>query len=243
MIKVKINSNDTKAFGKTVLELDNFDPKEDFGAFEQKYIEKYDPFYVYTKISSELIAHIHALEAAGFRYADFQYEVKLHIEHKINTTSFYPYNFEEVLEKEDLDKILEIVDHQKIDNRFTADPVMNPLLVKERTRGFILKSFKNKDEALFKLFNSSSGEIVAYKTHKVIDRSTAQVFMDGVDLRFGQENFDEINDIFHFNVLYDLGLKNVITYKSGKSHRDLNTGIHGSNYEIMDSLVVLRKVY
>ena len=70
---------DSDAYGRNFLEIREYSDTADFNQFEQEYISKYHPFYVFSKIPVEDIRLINALGRNGFEFIEFQIREQLNL--------------------------------------------------------------------------------------------------------------------------------------------------------------------
>ena len=238
VVRVEIDSD---AYGRNFLDIKDFSTDVNFGKFEEEYIRQYDPFYVSCKVHLEDIREIQALGHLGFEFIEFQIREQLNL--KKTYPVFKPYKMEVVSSNEDLQEVLAIAAETFEHDRFTADPLMQNTFSGERYKAYVMKSFNAEDEFLYKLFNSETGEILGFKTHKIINNEEALMFLGGVLNKYKNSPIPVINGYLELNELKEKGIKKVITHISGGNYGVLNLEVKEIGYKVVNSFVVLRKIY
>ena len=232
---------DSKIFGKNFLEIRDFSNDVDFKEFEQGYIKEYNPYYVSCKIPLENISEIQHIGHHGFEFIEFQLREKANLRKLFPV--FKPYKMELVSTDEDLETVLGIAATTFEHDRFSVDPLMEKTFSSERYKEYVLKSFRAEDECLYKLSNSETGEILGFKTHKIINGSEALMFLGGVANKYKKSAVPVINNYLELNELFNKGIKKVTTHISGGNYGVLNLEIKEFGYKVVNSFVVLRKIY
>ena len=242
-MKIVKNEIDSIVLNKTSIDIFDYEYLEDFKIFESNYLKEFSPKYVVCKIPSEQIENIHILENNGFNFIEFQLKARLVLEDSYSTFAYFPYKFSQVGDKAELEKVLDILRNSRIDNRFLVDPVIKNELSQKRYEILVKKSFENEAEFLYKLYNSQTNEIIGFKTFKIINKNEAQLFLGAVLKKYESSSYSDINNIYLFNELQNLGLNSIFTNISGRSYKEINQGIKGFKYEVQQTYLVLRKIY
>ncbi len=232
---------DSQAFGKNFLEIRDYDSSADFGAFEAGYIKEYTPFYVSCKMPIENIKDIQALGKHGFEFIEYQVREQLGLKKAFPVIK--PYQFELVDNDADLQKVLEIADTTFEHDRFTIDPLLPKSFSGERYKAYVMKSYLAEDEFLYKCFNGTTGEILGFKTHKIINGNEAIMFLGGIDNKYKRSPIPVINGYLELNELLRKGVKKVTTHISGSNYGVQNLEIKEFGYKVTNGFVVLRKIY
>src|SRR6201999_3058271 len=128
----------------------------------------------------EDISSIHSLEKNGFSFIEFQIREVAKLKNTFKPFPFEPYKFEPVTNEDDLKEILSIASTTFEHDRFSIDPLISKSFSAERYKKYILKSFEAKDEFVYKFYNSTTQEILGFKTHKIISETEALMFLGGV---------------------------------------------------------------
>ena len=232
---------DSQVYSKVFLDIKDYDSNLNFIEFENNYIEEYNPFYVSCKIPIENISDIQLLTKNGFEFIEFQIREQL----KLRKTfpEIKPYKLELVETEDDLQKILEIASSTFEHDRFTIDPKITSNFSGERYKAYVIKSFEADDEFLYKFFNADSGEILGFKTHKIINSEEAIMFLGGVVNKFKKSPIPVINGYLELNELHKKGIKKVTTHISGSNYGVLNLEVKDFGYKVVNGFVVLRKKY
>jgi len=232
---------DSKIFGKNFLEIRDFSNDVDFKEFEKGYIKEYNPYYVLCKIPLENIREIQSIGRYGFEFIEFQLREKANLRKLFPV--FKPYKMELVTTSDDLEIVLEIAATTFEHDRFSVDPLMEKNFSSRRYKEYVLKSFRANDEFLYKLFNSETGEILGFKTHKIVNGNEALMFLGGVANMYKKSPVPVINNYLELNELFHKGVKKVTTHISGGNYGVLNLEVKEFGYKVVNGFVVLRKIY
>ena len=243
MIATK-NEIESLVLGRAVLELRGFQPGDDFAAEEQRFRQAHDPLYAVCKLPIEDLAGIHQLEDHGFRFLETQ--LKLSLKMKAQDVSKYPYRYVAV-EREDLETILELAATLFSDDRFSVDPFLKDRFdgkaAGERYRRYVQKSFETPDECVYKMVNDTTNEIVGFGTHRHTGQDEVVIFIGGIVSGYQRAGLGPISDFLAINNLRREGVKKAYTHVSARNYAIMNLQIAGLGYKVVDSQVVLRKVY
>ena len=231
---------DSNIYGKNFLDIKEYSTEVDFNKFEENYRLEFSPFYVSCKLPLESIREIQALGRYGFEFSEFQIRERLNLIKKFPV--YKPYQMEIVNSESDLADILEIASNTFEHDRFTTDPLIDKSFSGERYKAYVVKSFKSGDEFLYKLFNSETGEILGFKTHKIINNDEALMFLGGVANKYKKSPIPVINGYLELNRLFENGIKKVTTHISGGNYGVLNLEVKEFGYKVVNSFVVLRKI-
>lgn len=242
MIAIK-NGIESKVFGKNFLEIKEFSRNEDFTRFEKDYLGKYNPFYVAVKIPIENLNDIHALEKIGFNFIETQIKEILRLKKPLNPFSFYPYKLEQVSNESDLDAVLEIAANTFKHDRFSLDPMIPDKFSGDRYKFLVRQSYEQKDEFVYKFFNSQTGEILGFKTHKILAADEALMYLGGIAEKYKRSPLPVINGYLELNELFQKGITRVTTHISGNNYGVLNLEVKEFGYKVTQVYMVLRKIY
>src|ERR1039458_5724952 len=219
---------DSDIYGKNFLEIVDFSAQADFDDFEHRYIKEYNPFYVSCKVPIENIGDIQALGKLGFEFIEVQ------IREQINLRKLFaiykPYRLEEVTSENDLENILVIAANTFAHDRFSVDPFIVKSFSSERYRQYVIKSYYAKDEFLYKLYNTETGEILGFKTHKILNDLEAVLFLGGVANQYKKSAIPVINGYLEMNELIKRGVKKVTTHISVSNYGVLNLEVKEFGY-------------
>ncbi len=237
------NYTDSKVFGRNFLYINDFSCHVSFSEFEKEYINSYDPFYVAVKIPIENLAEIHCLEKFGFSFIEIQIRETLRLKNSYNPIAFFPYKLEQVTTESDLNAILEIASKTFRHDRFTMDPLIPDRFSGDRYMFLVNQSFEQNDEFVYKFFNSQTGEILGFKTHKILTEHEALMYLGGIAEKYKRSPLPAINGYLELNELFAKGIKKVTTHISGSNYGVLNLEVKEFGYKVTQAFVVLRKVY
>lgn len=245
-MEVRKNEIDSEVLGRPVLDLADFDRTASFTQFEEEYIKRERPIYVTSKVPAEQIADVHSLEDHGFRFVEFQMRLRGAI-HKTYDTSPYNYTYSPVTERQDLEVVLDLASSIFEHDRVSRDPFFQHWggrnVAGERYRQYVLKSFRANDEFVYKLSDNATGEIVAFTTQRILTPETALLLIGGVRNQEKASGVGAINDYFGLNELKRKGVKWFHTHVSGSNYPIINLEVRGIGFRVVQSFVVLRKVY
>jgi len=233
---------DSRLLGGNVLAINAFDSEPDFAEFERRYVEEFDPIYVYCKLPLERISEIQILEDQGFGLIEAQIRASVKLR-KMHDISRFPYNFEPVTKEEDLTGVLEIAGSTFVHDRFSMDPRLAPGVSGARYREYVRQSFQAPDEAVFRLVDRTSKQAVAFKTHRYVSEREVLFLLGGVHPDYKNLGLGMINEYCEFNTLMQKGIRSGITHISASNYPILNLEIGNLGFRVMTTFAVLRKIY
>jgi hypothetical protein len=243
MITTK-NEVESLVLGKAVLEIRDFRSEDDLSAEENRYRKEHDPLYAICKVPVEDLEAVHRLEAHGFRFLETQ--LKLSLKMKTYDTSKYPYSYLRV-EAGELDKVLGIAASIFSDDRFSIDPVIKRRFegkaAGERYRRYVTKSFEGSGDCVYKMVNNTTQEIVGFGTHRHVGTDEATILIGGIVSNYQKAGLGPISDYLAINTLRGEGVKRAYTHVSARNYAIMNLEIAGLGFKVVNSHVVLRKVY
>lgn len=240
---VIVNSIDSTISGLTFLDIADFDPETDFKLVEKKYIREFNPFYVSVKLPVEQVNNIQILESYGFNFIEFQIRETLRLRKEFDHLNFSPYKLEPVTSKSDLETVLSIAADTFRHDRYTVDPFIPKSFSGDRYKYLVRKSFECTDEFVYKFFNTNSGEILGFKTHKLIGENQALMYLGGIAEKYKRSPLPGICGYLELNELFRQGIKIITTHISGANYGVLNLEVKEYGYKVTQAFVVLRKIY
>jgi hypothetical protein len=245
-MEARKNEIDSEVLGRPVLDISEFDGNYDFAAFEEGYLKRENPIYVACKVPAEQIADVHSLEGHGFRFVEFQMRLRGTL-HKTYDTSGYDYTYSPVTGSQELEAVLELAASIFEHDRISSDPFFQRWKEKnisgERYRRYVLKSFEADDEFVYKLVDNATHEVVGFSTHRILTPESALLLIGGVRNQDKTSGVGVINDHFGLNELKRKGVKWFHTHVSGSNYPIINLEVKGIGFRVVQSFVVLRKVY
>lgn len=233
---------DSRVLGRNVLVISDFDPEIDFAQFEQRYVEEFSPFYVSCKIPLERINEIQILESQGFGLIEGQIRASVKLR-KMHDVSRFPYDFEQVTQEVDMTSVLEIAGSTFTHDRFSVDPHLSPGLSGTRYREYVGQSFRSPNEAVFRLVDRASGQVVAFKTHRYVSEREVLFLLGGVHPDFKNLGVGLINEYCEFNTLMQKGIRMGITHISASNYPIFNLEIGKLGFRVLTTFAVMRKIY
>jgi hypothetical protein len=91
--------------------------------------------------------------------------------------------------------------------------------------------------------NDSTKEIVGFGTHRHSSQDEAVIFIGGIVSTYQKAGLGPISDYLAINNLRREGVKKAYTHVSARNYAIMNLEIAGLGFKVIDSHVVLRKVY
>jgi hypothetical protein len=245
-MEVTKNEIDSEVLGRPVLDIVEFERACNFASFEEEYLRRENPVYVSCKVPAEQIVDVHTLEDHGFRFVEFQMRLRGTLR-KSYDTSAYEYTYSPVTEAQDLEVVLELASSIFEHDRISRDPHFNSRkdnnLSGVRYRRYVLKSFEADDECVYKLVENATREVVGFSTHRILTSESALLLLGGVRNQEKTSGVGVINDYFALNELKRKGVKWFHTHVSGSNYPIINLEVKGIGFRVVQSFVVLRKVY
>ncbi len=242
-MKIIKNEIDSDVFGKNFLEIIDYSPNDDFNLFEEDYLNDYSPYYVTVKIAIENIRDIHFFEQHGFNFIETQIRETLKLKNLYNHISFFPYKLEQISNELELETILEIASNLFKHDRFSIDSWIPGNFSGDRYRVLVRKSFDECDEFVYKFYNTVSGEILGFKTHKIIAENEALMFLGGIVEKYKKSPLPGICGYLELNELFKKGIRKITTHISGCNYGVLNLEVKEFGYKVTKVFIVLRKIY
>lgn len=234
---------DSQVVGRAILALSGpYD--DDFARLESDYVRTHQPLYVVYKAPIEDIATIQHLEDHGFRFVETQLRLSFRLRGHFDTSKA-PYVFERVTTEDQLREVLAIAANTFTDDRFLVDPALRGAqqVSSARYQAYVRQSFLRPDERVYRLVNPTTGQTVAFKTHRIVSPEEALMLLGGVHVHYKNAGVAAINAYHEFNELMRNGVKRFITHVSARNYGVMNLEISGFQYRIKQTFIVLRKMY
>lgn len=241
-MKVERIEIDSRVCGYPVLAIQDFDPQADFSSFEREYIEEHAPGYVSSKVPLDDIARVHAMEAAGFQLIECQIRSAVKLRKPFDVSAL-PYEFVEVTREQDLNEVLQIAGTTFVHDRFSVDPAIAPGVSGQRYQEYVLKSFRSPQEAVYRLMDRTTGEAVAFKTHRYVSSSEVLFLIGGVRSDLKTLGLGPVSEYFEFNELIRKGVRRGITHISASNYPIFNMEIGQFGFRVLTTFAVMRKIY
>ena len=241
-MNISVNHIDSRALGRTVLDLSEVRKGDDFPPMERDYLAAENPAYVACKLSVEDLSAIHLLEKHGFCFVEFQIRMSCNLTNAMGVSQ-YRYRFERVTTEEALEPVLEIASSAFVDDRFSIDPLIPPGVSAERYRLYVINSFSSPDERVYRLVKEGTAETVAFKTHRILNDREAMLLLGAPKQEYQRTPIPVINEYFELNLLRERGIRKIYTHVSGRNYPIMNLEIKGVGFRVEAGFVVLRKHY
>lgn len=237
---------ESRLFSSNVLQIEEISSCFEFIESELSIISVYNPFCVQCALGSEQISLIQSMEDAGFRFIEFRIIKTLNLNNfeQINSSAFYPYQLKRIVNKEQKRKSEAMLQSSLSDDRFSSDPLISPELAKQRQFAYLQKSFNNpKKEFVYGLYNQNTNEILALRSGAYLNEQEAIFYLvasqplgDGIRFRY----------MLEYQLIMELIKKGIVVLhaiSSGQNTSELNYTLHGFDYKVKKTLVMLRKMY
>jgi hypothetical protein len=148
-----------------------------------------------------------------------------------------------VTNESDLDAVLKIASNTFRHDRFSLDPLIPENFSGRRYKFLVKQSYEQKDEFVYKFFNSQTGEILGFKTHKILSKNEALMYLGGIAEKYKRSPLPAINGYLELNELFKKGITRVTTHISGSNYGVLNLEVKEFGYKVTQAFMVLRKIY
>jgi len=170
MNSIRLNKTDSRFFGANAIDwkLTNPVSREQVFIEEAELIEKFNPFIITAFISHHNIQSIATFTSCGYEFIESRLLVEREMDDANVSYNLFPYEFIEVTEKNQLNKISELFVHFRFDDRFSIDPKIDKKLGQQRNFFFLEQSLKRKDEYIYMLQNSITHEISGFRSFKIL---------------------------------------------------------------------------
>ena len=241
-MKATILEIDSEVLGGTVAAFDDIRDDEQLEREEQALVARHRPRYAICKEPLERVHVIQRLEDLGFRFLETQLRLRTRLT-KAFETAAHPYRFEQVLNADELEPVLAIAGITFTADRFSCDPWVPAGAAGLRYRRFVERSLRTPCERVYRLVSEASGEVVAFKTHRVTGPSTAQLLLGGVKADYKTTGLGAISEYFELNLLREQGVRSLVTHVSAKNYPVVNLEVSGLGFRVETAFAVLRKVY
>lgn len=241
-MKTTVNTIDSQALGQTVVDLSEVSAVDNFLACEREYLARHAPAYVACRLPIEELATLHWLERHGFQFIETLLRMSVQLKRPFDTTPF-PYRFERVETAEMLEPVLEIAANTFVDDRYSIDPLIPQGVSGARYRGYVHKSFEVADEEVYRLVSERSGEVVAFKTHRITGEREGLFLLGGVKNEYKRTAIPAVSEYCELNVLRERGIEKMTTHVSARNYAVMNLEIKGLGFRVEGAFAVLRKIY
>jgi hypothetical protein len=241
-MRAELLEADSLAFGRSVLAIHEFSKEADFRVFEATYVRKHEPVYVSCRVPVEDVAAVHLLEEQGFRFVECQIRSTIRLTRPFDT-HLYPYAFERVTSQESGAEVLDIAGRTFVHDRLSVDPLVGPKISGERYRQYVLKSFRSKDEAVYRLVEPKTRKTLAFKTHRYVGDSEVLFLLGGVHPDYKAVGLGAVSEYFEFNELIRKGIRRGTTHISAANYPVFNLEIGRLGFRVAEVYAVLRKLY
>jgi hypothetical protein len=241
-MKVHLETVDSFVWGKNVLSLSELSVDDDIQQVEKDYLEKYDPVYVSVRLPMESLSIISNFEQNGFSLIECQLRLLARLSKEYDISGIN-YRLEKVTSEDQLTEVLDIARSSVVHDRLSVDDAVPVWVSGRRYDAYVSQSFSRADEEVWGLFNVETGQIVAYRTHRIAAPQEALLLLGAVRSDLTGSGVGPICSYFYLNQLRLNGVKKAYTHISliNKPIFDLEVTRLGFRYQCV--YAVLRKVY
>ena len=197
--------------------------------------------YVSCKIPIKQISDIHAAERAGFEFVETQFRTVLGLRESHDTDK-YPYDYIRVETEAELIAVQSIAESTIEHDRFSLDPMIGKNLSGTRYKKYLEQSFQRSDDEIWCVKSRSSGEILTFRSHRILSDKEVQLLIGGVHSNYKDVGLGVISSHYCFSHLKAAGYSRAVTHISAANLPIVNLEIGHFNFRVADTSVVLRAV-
>ncbi|HSY49339.1 MAG TPA: hypothetical protein VLC46_11050 [Thermoanaerobaculia bacterium] len=243
-METRLNEVDSRVLARPVLDLLDLTSEDDIAAAEKAYVDRYHPAYVLCKVQIEDLTLIHQMEEAGFRFVETQLRLTFRLSKPFDVPEG-PYLFERVVRRDALEDVLAIVRETFTDDRWLIDPWFTDArgLSGKRYEAYVRQSFERPDERVYRLLERQSGRTLAMRTHRHLGNGGALMLLGGVHPDYKCAGLAPLMSFHEYNELLRQGITQITTHVSARNYAILNLEMSALKYRVVQTFVVLRKVY
>ncbi len=233
---------DSAVFGRSVLSIADVSPGDDLAAEEERYIAKFQPYYVSCRVPLEEAATIQHLERHGFCLIECQIRSRVRFQHDCDVSRF-PFEYERVTTKEALEDVLNIASSSVVHDRFTVDRAVPVGVSGERYRRYVKKSFSSPNEEVWRVYDPATKRTLAFRTHRRVAADEALLLLGGVHPDYKSLGLGVASSHFCFNQMRRDGIRRAVTHISAINYPIFNLEIGHFGFRVLATFAVLRKIY
>lgn len=245
-MKIKKLEIESKILKRKVYQIEIISSNGFLAENEANLISKYNPYYIQCQIDASDLGKIHALEEAGFRFAEFRFKKLLDNNsfHRINDLTFFPYILKFIVDESEFRKAKTLVKESKSDDRFSSDPKIPKKISQQRLQAYLKKSFENfPEEFICGLYNKNTNELLAIKTGKINNQQEVTFAHTALNQKIDVEKFTYMIDALLISHFMEKGLEFFYTITSGFNLMEMDLHISDLKYKITSATVIVRKIY
>lgn len=241
-MRIAQNAIDSDLLGRRVLEVSDVVDCMDLDGKDEEWRASGVPCLVVVKLPADRLDLIHGAERLGFRFSECQLRLRKRL---TGTPAAQGAGFEyfEVRETDDLEKVLALVGRLRWLDRLSLDPAFGPELARRRYHAYVHRSFQAEDEIILALRDRSSSEIVAFGSYRCVSASEVCGLLGGVSPDLQRTGLAVVHYQFDLNHLLALGIRVVTTSVSASHHAVVHSHLNYMGYRVTHTWVVLRKIY
>lgn len=245
-MKIKKLDIESEILGKAVIRLDEINNSQEFLSAESELRSAHNPFYVQCQVEASDLEKIHAMEEAGFRFAEFRLrkQLDIHSFHTVNELSYFPYVIKSIRDEENFAKAQQILEQSQQDDRFSRDPLIKADISMKRLQWYLEKSYKNREnEFIWGLFNKNSGELLGFKTIAYNEKKQVIFQQTAMNKDLDLQKFTFMLDALVISHYVEKGISYFYSVTSGFNLMEVDLHVSDLKYKNISSSVILRKIY
>jgi len=244
MDNIFLNKTDSRYFGCNIVGWNVLKPlnTNDIAVQLKEILKQYDPALITVFLPVGDI-----ISSGNFPIHEFQFiECRLLIEKELTepTGSYitYPYEFLEVTQRNQLNRLKKACENMFFDDRFFTDPLIDDQLAFHRNIFFLEQSYTRKNEFIYILQNSNTNEILGFRSFQTTSKAEASMLISGYISEKKEENFQELINLLELETLHETGIQLIKAVISVQNYDEINRYISKYGYKIYDSKILLRKL-
>ena len=239
-----LNKTDSRSFRQNLVTW-KFDAGADFTVIEkqeQEIIQKFQPAMISVFLPVQSVPAVHAFTKLGYEFMECRLLIEKELDGPVKSYTLYPYEFIEIISRRELKHLIAAFQDFAFDDRFFADPQIDDQLALNRNKFFLEQSLKRKNERVFVLQNSNSGELLGFRSFKLKNNTVVDMLISRFLQKKTNENIQELINLFELQLFNDLGVQKIHAVLSAKNYDEINRYLSKYAYTITDSKIVVRKI-
>ena len=243
-MQINILKTESKLMGRNMLRIKDWESADELLAGEKNLREKYDPAYIYLEVDATDLSSIHKFETGGYSFSEFRIRCQLLTSDLDATTrSFFPFVATLIGEEDDFIKATAILMASRHDDRFSRDPLIGYQFSTDRLQKNLKKSFTTfPKEFLLGVFNSNTGELVAFRSGAFMSDVEAHYYQYGIHTGFDHDHMSSMLEVFTIDFLKQRGIRIINAVSTGYNTTELNRLLM-NGFKITSSTLLMRKVF
>jgi len=244
-MQINVLKTESKLMGRNMLRIHEWESADEIFNAEAGIISDYNPAYIFCEVNATDLRSIHQLEARGYTFSEFRIRTRLNTaDVDISTRSFFPFKIELIGEEEQYERAVRILMSSENFDRFSNDPLIGHQFSIDRLIANLRKSFLSyPKEFLLGLFNSETGQLIAYRSGAFLSAKEAHYYQYGIAKNRDHNQFAEMLEAFAIEFLKERGIGIIHSVSTGYNIAELNKLIKKNDFVIASSAVLMRKMF